>query len=156
MRGILPIGSVLLVLAALCAEGQTKPIPIGVKVEAEGGGKGQGMWAQGAEDSTSGELGTLESLVAGEIRKQEGVKIVALTYPEDFIGVVVVAAKVPNCKTGAWYYVASSVVTLAKKDGTDELVTHDVLAETDLNLLAHAVAYQFTVARFRAVTGLWK
>jgi hypothetical protein len=114
------------------------------------------MWAQAAKDLASGELATLESLVADDIKKQEGVKIVALSYPEDFVGVVVAATKIPNGKTGAWYYVASSVLTVAKKGGTDELLTHDVFVETDLPSLGRAISYQFAAARFRAATGLWK
>jgi hypothetical protein len=152
---------VILIFTPTCAAqqkdaAQSKPILIGVKVEAEGGGKGQGMWAQAATDLTPGELKTLESLVLAEIKKQEGVKIVPIDYSEDYIGVVVVAAKLPNGKSGKWYYVASSVVTVATKKGIDELVTHDVVAESDLATLARAIGYQFAVARLRAVTGLWK
>jgi hypothetical protein len=138
------------------AAGQSKPILIGVKVEAEGGGKGQGMWTQAANDLTPKELKTLESLVATEIKKQEGVKIVPLDYPEVYIGIVVVAAKLPNGNAEKWYYIASSVVTIAAKKGTDDLVTHDVVAESDLASLARTIAHQFAAARFRAVSGLWK
>ena|SRR5579872_2332188 len=145
-----------LFLTTLFAGGQTKEIPIGVKVEAEGGGKARGMWAQSAEDLTSSELKGLESLVTAEIKKQQGIKLVSLNYPENFIGVVVVAAKLPNGKTGAWYYVASSVLTVAKKDGTDELLTHDVFAGTDLVSVARSVGFQFATARIRAASGLWK
>jgi hypothetical protein len=134
--------------------GQTKPILIGVKVEAEGGGKGQGMWAQAATDLTPQELKTLEGLVVGEIKKQEGVKIVPLDYPEDYIGIVVVAAKLPNGEH--WNYIASSVVTIATKKGVDELVTHDVVAESNLASLARTIGYQFAVVKFRAATCLWK
>lgn len=134
--------------------GQTKPIPISVKVEAEGGGKGQGMWMQDATDLTPKELKTLESLVVDEVIKQEGIKIVPLDYKDDFIGIVVVAAKLP--KGTGWYYIASSVVTVSKKNGIDELLTHDVLAGADLTSLTHSIAYQFASARLRAATGLWK
>src|SRR5713101_4317699 len=87
---------------------QSKPILIGVKVEAEGGGKGQGMWTQAATDLTPRELKTLESFVVAEIKKQKGVKIVPIDYSEDYIGVVVVAAKLPNSSGEKWYYIASS------------------------------------------------
>jgi hypothetical protein len=135
---------------------QSKPILISVKVEAEGGGKGQGMWTQSATDLTSTELKTLEASVVAEIKKQEGVKIVPLDYPDDYIGIAVVAAKLPTANAGKWYYVASSVVIVSKKKGTDELLTHDVVAESNLTSLSRAIAYQFASARFRAVTGLWK
>ena len=135
---------------------QSKPIQIGVKVEAEGDGKGQGMWMQAANDLTPKELKTLETLVVGEMKKQDGVRIVPMDYEGDYIGIVVVAAKLPAAHSGNWYYIASSVVTIEKKSGTDELVTHDVVAESSLSSLARAIAYQFAVARFRAVTGLWK
>src|SRR5216684_6771601 len=143
----------------LCAaqqQKQSKPILIGVKVEAEGGGKGQGMWTQAATDLTPSELKALESLVVAEIKKQEGVKIAAIDYSEDYIGVVVVAAKLPNGNSGKWNYIASSVVLIATKKGIDELVTHDVVAESNLTSLSRAIAYQFASARLRAATGLWK
>ena len=126
---------------------QSKPIPIGVKVEAEGGGKDQGMWTQSANDLTPGDLKTLESLVVAEIKKQEGVKIVPLDYPEDYIGIVVVAAKLPNGNAEKWYYIASSVVIVATKKGADDLVTHDVVTESDLASLARAIGFQFASAR---------
>jgi len=85
------------------------------------------MWAQAANDLTPRELKTLESLVVAEIRSQERVKIVPANYPEDLIAVVVVAAKLPNGSAGRWY-IASSVIIVATKKGTDELVTHDVVA----------------------------
>jgi hypothetical protein len=135
---------------------QSKPILISVKVEAEGGGKGQGMWTQAATDLTPTELKSLESLVTAEIKKQEGVKIVPIDYPEDYIGIVVVAAKLPNGNSQKSYYVASSVVLVATKKGIDELVTHDVIAESSLATLARAIGYQFAVVKLRAVTGLWK
>jgi len=135
---------------------QSKPILIGVKVEAEGGGKGQGMWTQAATDLTPSELKTLESLVVTEVKKQEGVKIVPLDYAEDYIGIVVVAAKLHNGNGEKWYYIASSVVLIATKKGIDELVTHDVVAESNLTSLSRAIAYQFASARLRAATGLWK
>lgn len=136
---------------------QSKPIPIAVQVEAEGEGKGQGMWTQAAIDLTPTEAKTLETLVVEDLKKQDGLKIVPRDYQDDYIGVVVVAAKLPNGGTaGSWYYIASSVITLAKKKGTDELVTHDVVAGPDLSSLAHSISYLFSVVRFRAAFGLWK
>ena len=135
---------------------QPKQILIGVKVEAEGGGERQGMWTQAATDLTPRELKTLERLVVEEMKKQEGVKTVPFDYEDDHIGIVVVAAKVRNGSAGKWYYIASSVVVIAAKKGTDELVTHDVLADSDLASLAASIGAQFVSVRFRAVTGLWK
>jgi hypothetical protein len=135
---------------------QSKPIPVGVNVEAEGMGKGQGMWAQAANDLTPAELKTLESLILAEIRKQEDVKIVSLDYSRDFIGIAVVAAKIPNGNSRRWYYIASNVVTVAAKKGTDEFVTHDVVAADDLASLARSIGYLFATSRFRATLGLWK
>jgi hypothetical protein len=147
---------VLLSLAPLrLAQAQSKPIPIGVKVEAEGGGEGQGMWAQSASDLTPTELKTLETLVVAEIQKQEDVKIVPLDYPEDFIGIVIVAAKLPK-RGGGYWFIGSSMVTVSTKKGIDELLTHDVIAGADLSSLARTIAFQFASARLRAATGLWK
>ncbi|HEY6291677.1 MAG TPA: hypothetical protein VI455_08985 [Terriglobia bacterium] len=111
------------------------------------------MWSQAANDLTPKELQTLEELVVAEIGKQEGVRIVPISYSGDFIGVVVVAAKLPNGVGGSWY-IASSVLTVASAKGTDELVTHDVIAESDLASLAHRIAFQFASARFQAALGL--
>ncbi len=63
------------------------------------------------------------------------------------------AAKLPNGGAGVWY-IANSVVTVAKR--VDELVTHDVIAESDLASLARGITLQFASARFRAASGLWK
>ncbi len=134
---------------------QSKPIPICVKIESEGGGEGQGMWAQAANDLTPRELKTLESLVLAEIKKQEGVKIVPADYPQDYISVLVVAAKLSKEGAGNWY-VVSSVLAIAPKSGTDQLVTHDVIATSDIPSLARTIGFQFASARFRATTGLWK
>ena len=141
--------------ASTRAGAPVKSIPVGVKVEAEGGGKGQGMWAQAANDLTPGELKTLESLVSAEIRKQEGIKIVPVDYPDDFIAVVVVAAKLPNGSAAEWY-IASSVVVVATKKGTDDLLTHNVVAEADLASLARSIGFQFATVRLRGALGMWK
>jgi len=159
MRTIIAIvGNLFLSLfMATCTAGQAKPIPVGVKVEAEGGGEGQAMWVQAAKDLTPQELKVLESLVVNEIKNQQGVKIVAADYSEKYIGVVVVAAKLLNGNTREnWYYVASSVLTIAKNKGIDEFVTHDVFVGTDLASLARTIGFQFASTRFQATTGPWK
>jgi hypothetical protein len=159
MRTIIAIAgnlSLLLLMAAYGA-GQAKPIPVGVKVEAEGGGEGQAMWVQDAKDLTLQELKALESLVVNEIRNQRGVTIVAPEYRENYIGVVVVVAKLLNSNTREnWYYVASSVVTIATNKGIDEFVTHDVFVGTDLASLSRTIGFQFASTRFRATTDPWK
>jgi len=55
----------------------------------------------------------LESLVTEQIRKQQGVKIVPSDYPEDFIAVVVVGAKLPNGRAGTWYITLSALLVSA-------------------------------------------
>jgi hypothetical protein len=130
------IGSVtsILILAALSSAQtkQTKPTPVGIRVEAEGGGHGQGMWSQAADDLTPRELKDFESLLVGAISKEEGVKVVPSDDPDDYVAVVVVAAKLPNCTAGTWY-IASTAIAVAARNGTDELVTHDVVAEEGVN-----------------------
>jgi hypothetical protein len=113
------------------------------------------MWTQAANDLAPKEVRTLELLIVAEIRKQEGVKTVPLDYQDDYTGIAVVAAKLPN-GSGKWNYVASSAVLIAQNNGTDEFVTHDVLAEVNLTSLTHSIAYQFATVRLRAATGLWK
>ena len=126
-----------------------------MKVEGEGGGHEQGMWTQSANDLTPNEVKSLETLVLAEIRKQPDVQIVPLAYPENCIGIAVVAAKLPKIGGGQWY-VVSSALLVSTKEGTDELVTHDVIAGSDLQSVARSIAYQFVTARLRAVTGMWK
>jgi len=48
------------------------------------------------------------------------------------------------------------VVTVATKKGIDELVAHDVVAESNLASLARTIGYQFASAKLRAAAGLWK
>jgi len=74
-------------------------------------------------------------------------------YPEDYIAILVVTAKVPNGSTGK-SYIASSVLIVATKKGTGELVTHDVLGESSLASLARSIGFQFANARLRATLGL--
>lgn len=132
---------------------QNKPIPVAVKVDAEGGGKAQGMWTQSAKDLTPKEVQILQSLIVAEIKKQDGIQIVPLTYPEEFVGVAVVGAKLPNSKGGAWY-VTSSAIILSLKNATDEFVTHNVEAGPSLSSVATTIAYEFASARFAAAAGI--
>jgi hypothetical protein len=128
-----------------------KQIPINVKVEAEGGTKSQGMWTQEAHDLTAKELEDLDALVSAQFAKQPDVKLVDTDYPADIIGISVVAEKVAG--RAGFYYVASSVIVVSKKSGTDELLTHDVFASSDLGFLARNVSLQFAVARLHAALG---
>lgn len=143
---------VVAVLAAQLVAGQSKPIPVAVKVEAEGLGKDQGMWFQAARDLTPKEATTLQSLVVEELRKQENIKIVGLDYPDNSVGIAVTAEKLTDGPRS--WYIASSALIFAKKNGTDEFLAHDVFAEYDLRLLAGAIAFQFVAVRFQAATGL--
>jgi hypothetical protein len=150
------ITGLLFLIATTAARAQTKQIPISVRVEAEGGTKGQGLWAQEAQDLTPRELKTIESLVVGEIAKQNGVEIVPLDYSEsDFIGVAVVAAKLPkgNARNN-WYYIASSALIVSTKKGDDEFLTHNIFAASDLESLARNVSLQFAAARLGGAIGL--
>jgi hypothetical protein len=128
-----------------------KQILINVKVEAEGGTKGQGMWTQNAQDLSQKDLEDLDALITGQFAKQPDVKLVPEDYPDDIIGITVVAEKVPG-RTGVCY-IASSAIVVSKKGGTDELLTHDVFASNDLGFLARNVSVQFAVARLRASLG---
>jgi hypothetical protein len=152
MRIVVTTGMLVLMVTAASGQ-QTKAIPIGVKVEAEGGTHSQGMWEQGAKDLTPRELQTIQSLVVNEIAKQNNVRIVPLDYSENFVGIVVVAAKLPR-EGKAWYYIASSAVIVATKTGNDELVTHDVVAANDPESLARSVGLEFASARLRAAIDL--
>jgi hypothetical protein len=154
-RSVLPLVVLLICLpSSEQLASQTKPILVGVRVESEGGGKGQGMWTQEAFDLSPQETKDLEALVKSAISEKD-IKLVPTDYPEDYIGVVVVAAKLPKGRGGNWY-IASSVITIAKKDGRDELVTHNVIAQSDLTSLAHNIGLIFATMRLRAASGLWK
>lgn len=154
---MLAIVGIFLVLTGTpkIASAQTKVISVGIKVEAEGGTTSRGLWTQSANDLTPKELKTLEALTVQQIQQQPGITIVPLTYKEDFVGVVVVAAKVAGRNSGVWY-VASSVILVSKKNGTDEFVTHDVLAGPDLPSVARSVSAQLAAARIGAALGISK
>jgi hypothetical protein len=115
----------------------------------------QGMWTQAADDLAPKELENLKALVTAQIRKQPGIRLVSLDYSDDFVGVVVVAAKLPNGNAGSWY-IASNALIVSTKKGTDEFVTHDVVAAGDLASLAQSIGLQFATARIRATFGIWK
>lgn len=154
---ITPLLFVLLLAAPVVAQQKGAPaktVPVGVKVESEGGGNSQGMWAQSARDLSAVETTNLQKLVIAEFQKQDDIKIVPLTYKNDFIGVVVVAARLPH--SGSNWYIASSVITVSKENGKDEFLTHDVFAAPTPLALARLIVYQFATARLNAVLGLEK
>jgi hypothetical protein len=85
----------------------------------------------------------------------EPCQVVPSTYAGSFIGINVVVAKVPR-KTAASVYIASSVILLSDADKrVDEFATHNVMAESSLELLAHAIAFQFASMRFHMTIGSW-
>jgi hypothetical protein len=58
--------------------------------------------------------------------------------PDDILDISVVPEKVAG---GARFcHVASSIIVVSKENGTDELLTHDVFASSDLGFLARNVA----------------
>ena len=154
---VLAMAGVFLALAAMpkVTNAQTKTILVGIKVEAEGGTTDRGLWTQSGRDLTPRELGALKALIIQRMAEQPGVRIVPFTYKESFIGIVVVAEKLPSPNSGTWY-IASSVIAVADKNGTDEFLTHDVLAGPSQESVARSVALQFAAARLAAALGVSK
>jgi hypothetical protein len=154
---VLVIAGSFLLVAAIpkVANAQSKTIPIGVKVEAEGGTTSRGMWTQSANDLTPNELGTLKRLIVQRLSERPGVRIVPLSYKENFVGIAVVAAKLPGSNAGTWY-LASSVIVVSHQDGSDGFVTHDVLAGSSEESIARSIEAQFAAARLAAELGVSK
>lgn len=111
------------------------------------------MWIQDAVDLTPSELKELRRLVVASLRRQPGIETVPSTFAGNFIGVSVVAEKVPDHPGGPIYIASSAIAVFSKKTGASELVTHDVAAEPDLVHLALAIRYFFASARFLASLG---
>jgi hypothetical protein len=85
-------------------------------------------------------LKLLESLVVGQFSEQPDIKIVSLDSPEHCIAINVTAAKVPKTARRGGWYIASSVLLISKAKSGDTFVTHNVIAEPDLRLLAITIA----------------
>lgn len=139
--------ALLLAVAPLHSGSQpeAKLTPVGIKIEAE---EPNLSWPTSTKRLSSDELQSLQSLVAAELAKQPSVKIVPLDYSEDYIGVVVVAARLRNGHGGQWY-IASSAFTIAFKDGKEGFVSHNVLVASDVAGPAKAVGYQFASMRLQ-------
>ena len=142
--------SLLTAISALAQDRDSKPILIAVKVQAEG--SSNRIPFQAGTDLSPNELRKLESLIVAEFSKLQGVQVVDLSRPEDLIGMLVVAEKLPD--HGADWYVASCTWVLSKhKTDIDEFVSSDVIAERDLASLAESVRLHFAAMRLHAVLG---
>jgi hypothetical protein len=106
---------------------------------------------QVAKDLTPAELAQLRSLIIGELAKISNHRVVSADTKEDVLGLLVVAAKLQVGRETC--FVLSDVVTIAKANGTDVFVTHDVVAEPDLALSAKAVVGSLVSAELRGVIG---
>lgn len=126
-----------------------KPIKVILKVESQGP---EGLWMQVGKDLSSAELAQLRSLITAELGKLSNHKLVSSDDKDDALGLLVVAEKLEVGKET--YVVLSSALTLAKAGGSDLLVTHDVIAQTNLALAAKAVAGQLLGAELRGILGL--
>src|SRR2546428_3185414 len=127
-------------------QGRTsKPIKVIVKVDSEGP---EGLQVQDAKDLCSAELMQLRSLIRAEVAKLKDHVLVPPDEKSDAIGLIVVAGKYRNSMI-----LLSSVITIAKADGTDVFVSHDVIAVRKLELAAKAVAFYLTSVEFRTILG---
>jgi hypothetical protein len=126
-----------------------KPVKVILKVEAQGPG---GLWMQAGKDLSSTELNQLRSLIIEGIEKLPNHKLVPLDDKDEDLGLAVVAEKL-QCGQDT-YILLSSALTIAKANGTDVFVSHDVIASTTLALAANAVVGILASVEFRAFTGL--
>ena len=125
----------------------SKPIKVILKVDLEGP---EGLQVQDAKDLSSAELARLRSLIQAEIAKLPDHVLVPPDEKGDALGVIVVAGKYPNGPNAV--ILLSSVITLAKAGGTDEVfVSHDVIAATSLARAARAVAFYLTSVELRYI-----
>lgn len=81
------------------------------------------------------------------------VSMVVRDDPRTHVHVAVVASQIaaPNGKT---WIIASSVIEIATDKNEDLLVTHDILAATDLASLAHSIAFPVGGMLIRLTLGL--
>jgi len=135
--------------ASAMQKASSKPIKVILKVESQGPG---GLWMQVGKDLSPAELAQLRSLITAELGKLSNHKLVSSDDKDDALGLLVVAEKLEVGKET--YVVLSSALILAKASGTDLLVTHDVIAQTNLALAAKAVVGQLTSAELRLMVGL--
>jgi hypothetical protein len=126
-----------------------KPLKIILKVESEGP---EGLQVQSAKELSSAELKQLRSLIQGEIATLKDHRLVPPDEKGDAVGLVIVAGKYQNA--GDSLILLSSVITIAKADGTDVFVSHDVIAARTLALAARAVAFYLASVEFRSLLGL--
>jgi hypothetical protein len=141
-----------LIPAGYAQQAPTKPkrIRVSVAVESEGP---QGEWAQSAQDLTKKQLQKLAELIRAELSKQKDLSLVDWNDPKSHLHVAVVAAQVEHQGASHWVIV-SSVLTMADEKGSDLLVTHDVIAGSDLLSVAHTVGFQVASVVSRLLTGM--
>ena len=102
---------------------------------------------QVAKDLAPAELRAFRSLLEQEITKLSNHKLVSADYKDDAFGIAVVVEKL-QCGRDA-YILTSSALTIASAQGTDLLVTHDVLALPTIAASAHAIAGQLVNIELR-------
>jgi hypothetical protein len=145
----------LLVLSTLClcltgaAHGQAqKNILLSVQAEKEGP---NGLWAQSGTDLTTEEMGTFQEMLRNAIGVVKDITLVKPDDPREHVEIAVSLVKVPRGK-GTWWYSASLVIGIAEPKA-DEFVTHDVIVGNGLDMVAKAIAFYFSSARFQAAIG---
>src|SRR5262249_50799634 len=126
-----------------------KAVKVILRVEGQGPA---GLWMQAGKDLSSVELNQLRSLISTEIETLKNHNLVPPEDKSDDLGLIVVAEKLQVGRES--YVVLSSAVTLAKADGNDLFVTHDVIAAPNLTLAAKAVAGHLVSAELRGALGL--
>jgi hypothetical protein len=123
-----------------------KAIKVILKVEAQGP---EGLWMQLGKDLSPAELNQLRSMIATELGKLPNHKLVSPEDKDDDLGLAVVVEKLQVGPETV--FVLSGALTVAKANGTDLLVTHDVIAEPSLALAAKAVVGQLSGAELRSI-----
>jgi hypothetical protein len=125
-----------------------QPVRVIVRVETEGP---QGLWMQAGTDLSAAELDNLRKLITAEIAALPGHQLVSSTDKHDDLGIVVVAEKLHRGQDT--HFLLSSVLTIAKADGTDLFVSHDVIAAPTIALAAKSVAGYLTSVELRGILG---
>jgi len=133
----------LLLLASLFSASSTfsqqennlKILKVILKVETED----QGLRLPAEKCLTKAEIGKLRSLIIERLNKLSYIKLVSSEEKDDAIGILVVAEKLNG---GSKFIILSSVLTIAKADGTDLFITQNVFAEPNFAMAAKAVVVQ--------------
>jgi len=109
------------------------------------------LWVQAGKDLSATELDTFQRLLENSFTAMKDIRLVEVQDNRDHVEVIVSLTKVRR-GNGAWWFAASSVISLAKPK-TDEFVTHNCIVGEDLQTITKAIGFSFASIRLRIALG---